>query len=236
VKRRTSLRWLERGLLAVGVVLLIGWAKREADSRAYQRNGSLQLDAALRGARWVPGATSTPAQGLRARPVGPAGEQAVLTKRAPASPGRRSSRTTPAATLSREVIGRVEIPRLGLSAIVAEGVDPKTLGRAVGHISSTARPGAAGNCALAGHRDTFLQGLGRLRANDVVRVVTLAGTSTYRVQWVAVVPPHRTDVLDPTATPSLTLVTCYPFRAVGPAPDRFVVRATLAEPTAANIR
>jgi sortase A len=41
------------------------------------------------------------------------------------------------------------------------------------------------------------------------------------------VEPTRTDVLDSTALPSVTLVTCYPFYLVGDAPDRFVVRARL---------
>jgi sortase (surface protein transpeptidase) len=40
-----------------------------------------------------------------------------------------------------------------------------------------------------------------------------------------VVDPDRVDTLDPTPTPSLTLVTCYPFAFVGRAPQRFVVRA-----------
>jgi len=35
-------------------------------------------------------------------------------------------------------------------------------------------------------------------------------------------------LLDPTATRSLTLVTCYPFYYVGAAPQRFIVRAVLA--------
>jgi sortase A len=124
------------------------------------------------------------------------------------------------------VLGRVEIPRLGISAIVADGTDAKTLGRAVGHIPTTALPGRPGNCALAGHRDTFLRGLGGVRPRDVIRVVTLEGTYAYQVAWTEVVDPRRVDVLDSTATRSLTLVTCYPFVFVGHAPKRFVVRAT----------
>jgi sortase A len=124
-----------------------------------------------------------------------------------------------------DVIGRIEIPRLHIGAIVAEGADVGTLRRAVGHIPSTARPGSPGNCALAGHRDTFLRGLGAVRSRDVIRVVTTDRTYTYRVEWSAVVEPRRVDVLDSTATRSLTLITCYPFVFAGHAPRRFVVRA-----------
>jgi len=124
-----------------------------------------------------------------------------------------------------ELLGRIEIPRLHIAAIVAEGADAATLRRAVGHIPSTARPGSPGNCALAGHRDTFLRPLAGVRVNDRIQIVTLRGTYTYEVAWTEVLDPRRIEVLDSTATRSLTLVTCYPFEFVGHAPQRFVVRA-----------
>jgi sortase A len=166
--------------------------------------------------------------------LGRRGYQAAASARFDADRGV----STPAATAptSRDardshrtgVLGRIEIPRLRLSAMIDEGADVEVLDRAVGHIASTALPGGPGNCGLAGHRDTFLRGLGRLRENDVVRIVTLDGTTTYRVRWAAVVSPGRSDLLAPTDLPSLTLVTCYPFHVVGPAPDRYVVRAIQA--------
>ena len=63
----------------------------------------------------------------------------------------------PAAT--RRVLGRLEIPSLGVSTIVREGEDARTLQLAVGHIAGTALPGAPGNMGLAGHRDTFFRRL-----------------------------------------------------------------------------
>jgi sortase A len=131
--------------------------------------------------------------------------------------------------LESGVFGRIEIPRLRISALIAEGTQPAQLDRAVGHITTTAFPGKPGNCALAGHRDSFLRGLGEVRESDVILIDTLQGTYTYVVEWGAVVEPRRLDVLDPTAVPSLTLVTCYPFAFVGPAPQRFVVRARMVE-------
>lgn len=124
-----------------------------------------------------------------------------------------------------DVLGRLEIPRLHIRAIVAEGVDAKTLARAVGHIGTTAWPGKPGNCALAGHRDTFLRGLGNIRVDDVIRIVTSERTYLYQVEWTEVVGPRRIDVLDPTPERSVTLITCYPFSYVGHAPRRFIVRA-----------
>ena len=136
------------------------------------------------------------------------------------------------ATLDRGVFGRIEIPRLGISALIAEGAEPAQLERAVGHIETTVFPGQPGNCALAGNRDSILRGLGDVRENDIIRIDTLQDTYTYVVEWGRVVRPGRADVLDSTATPSLTLVTHYPFDAMGAPSERFVVRARLVEPAA----
>jgi sortase A len=108
---------------------------------------------------------------------------------------------------------------------VAEGVGEETLGVAVGHFPESAFPGESGNVALAGHRDTVFQMLKDIRPQDVVRLTTPDGSFEYRVLWLAIVDPARTDVVASTAESLLTLVTCYPFDYVGSAPLRYVVRA-----------
>ena len=122
--------------------------------------------------------------------------------------------------------GRIEIPRLGLRAIVKEGGDAKTLARAVGLIPGSARPGETGNTVLAAHRDTFFWPLREVEVNDRIRLVVPPNTYEYRVESVRVVEPTETSVLQSKGVEELTLVTCYPFRWVGPAPERFVVSAT----------
>jgi LPXTG-site transpeptidase (sortase) family protein len=126
------------------------------------------------------------------------------------------------------VVGRVEIPRIGVSAVVREGDDVKTLRRAVGHIPGTALPGDAGNTGLAGHRDTFFRGLRNIQTGDQITLTTPAGNARYRVRSTRVVDPSETSVLAPTTGSALTLVTCYPFNYIGAAPKRFVVRAEIA--------
>jgi len=127
------------------------------------------------------------------------------------------------------VIGRLVISRLGVSAIAYEGVEDTLLRMAVGHIPGTALPPEMGNAAFAAHRDTFFRNLDHLHRNDAIRLTSPSGTFLYRVEWSAVVKPEATWVLEPTGSGSLTLVTCYPFHYVGPAPLRFVVRARLVE-------
>ena len=121
--------------------------------------------------------------------------------------------------------GRIIIPRIGLSAMVAEGDNPKTLAHAVGHIPGTAAPESIGNVGLAGHRDTFFRGLGRVRLKDLIELETAQGKYEYEVASVSVVDPDHTEVLDSSNKSELTLVTCYPFHYLGAAPKRFVVRS-----------
>ena len=203
MNHRIAIRWLEKALFISGLLLLGLWFKNDSEARAFRSAETKKLEAIqLRG-----DLTEGPAGWLSNKPWRPA-------------------------RLESGVFGRIEIPRLGISALIAEGTEPAQLKRAVGHIVTTAFPGQPGNCALAGHRDSFLRGLGEVRESDVIRIDTLQGTYTYEVEWGTVLAPQRVDVLDSTAVPSLTLVTCYPFRYVGPAPERFVVRAKLVVPTA----
>ena len=197
---RRSLRLLERLLLIIGIVCLGYYGYVSAESALYQAYETRELDAIL--------ATVPPE---------PAPD---VVRPAPAARPRPAPGTA---------LGRLEIPRLGVSAIVRAGSDSRTLRLAVGHIGGTALPGEAGNIGLAAHRDTFFRRLGEIRADDLIRFVTTEGTYVYRVEGTQVVDPQDIWVLDPTAEPALTLVTCYPFRYVGSAPRRFIVRAQLAE-------
>jgi len=128
------------------------------------------------------------------------------------------------------LVGRLEIPRLRLSTIVLEGSDSQTLSVGIGRIPQTADPGQDGNVVIGGHRDTFFRPLSKIRNGDRIMMVTPSGSYSYEVDWTKVVDPTDTATLKATPHPSLTLVTCYPFHYVGPAPRRFIVRAHQVEP------
>jgi sortase A len=124
-----------------------------------------------------------------------------------------------------DVLGRMDIPRLGMSVAVLQGTKSRMLRLGVGHIESTPLPWEPGNSGIAGHRDTFFRDLKDVRMNDEIEFQTADGLFHYQVDWVKVVAPDDTSVLTPSSETALTLVTCYPFYFVGPAPNRFVVRA-----------
>jgi sortase A len=125
-----------------------------------------------------------------------------------------------------DVLGRMDIPRLGISVAVLQGTGSRMLRLGAGHIEGTPLPGETGNVGIAGHRDTFFRGLKDIRMNDEIQLQTATGLFHYEVDWLKVVEPDDTTVLEPSTPQStLTLVTCYPFYFIGSAPKRFVVRA-----------
>lgn len=194
------LRATRRGLLAVAAACASTVALAHIRAQAYTTLEQDRLDSVLAG-------EGPDAPGLPSAATGRA--------RAEARPGR--------------AWGRFEVPRLGVSVLVAEGVDERTLGVAVGHFPGSAFPGEVGNVALAGHRDTVFRVLEDVWPEDVVLLTTQDGVFEYRVEWLAIVDPDRTDVVAPTDDSLLTLVTCYPFEYVGRAPLRYVVRARSVE-------
>lgn len=125
------------------------------------------------------------------------------------------------------VLGRMEIPRLGFSAMVFEGSSEEVLRRGVGHLANSALPGGPGNVTLTGHRDTFFRPLREIDAQDEIILTTTQGRFHYRVESTKVVEPSDVSVLKSNGEPRLTLITCYPFYFVGAAPQRFIVRAYL---------
>jgi sortase A len=127
------------------------------------------------------------------------------------------------------LLGLMEIPRLEISAVYEEGVDDDTLAGGIGHVPGTPLPGETGNAALAAHRDTYFRRLGEVQVGDVINVKTRRGEHHFRVARTAIVQPGDVSVLDNTGVATLTLVTCFPFRYVGTAPQRFVVSATMQD-------
>jgi len=123
--------------------------------------------------------------------------------------------------------GWIDIPRLSIHAPLEPSTGFVDLIQGVGHVEGTALPGEDGNAVLAGHRDGWFRELGNVALGDTVIVTMQSGRFVYRVHTLDIVEPTSVDVLEPTDLPELTLITCYPFRYVGPAPQRFIVKAAL---------
>jgi sortase A len=144
------------------------------------------------------------------------------------SPAMTSRGLAPAAPSLPEgtLVGRMEIPKIGISVMVLEGDSDATLKKGAGHVRTTPLPGGSGNVVIAGHRDTFFRALRKIQKHDEVTFTTTRGVHHYEVASIEEVGPKDLQVLQPTGKPTLTLITCYPFNYIGPAPMRFVVKAS----------
>jgi sortase A len=220
-RRRTVLRWTERVFWVTGILFLASYAYVYLDRTAHQAYQEWQFERSLKNEssplvgfllHWLKIAKETPAP--------PESQDSTATLMT--SKGRKGSKR---ALKDGEVIGRIEIHRLGVKAMVLESTTDETLRRAVGHIEGTPLPGEPGNVGLAGHRDTFFRGLRDIRKDDTIQLITLDGPYQYQVESIRIVQPYDTYVLNNTGVDSLTLVTCYPFNYVGTAPERFIVHA-----------
>jgi sortase A len=195
-----SLRWLERACMAAGITLGVWCIETVVEQRYFQTLP-------------VPAAT------------GLAATRAIPPNEPTAEEGQVASHPIGAGTW----LARLDAPTVHLSATVLEGSDTGTLARAAGHIEDTALPGEPGNVGIAGHRDTVFRAVRRLRVGDPLTLTTADRRFQYRITSLMIVDPTEVSVLDPTGHPTMTLVTCYPFAFVGPAPRRFIVRADLVE-------
>jgi sortase A len=201
-RRQRSWVWFQYAFLALGLCALGYCAKTFVQAWLYQRWAYQQIES----------------------PRTRSSDSAVISGSPP--PKEISHRSS----AGMAPIGQLEIPRVHISAIVAEGTSSPVLSRAVGHITGTALPGQTGNITLAAHRDTWFRHLGEVRKGDVITLKEPGRTYQYEVRFTAVVGPKDTWVLDRTTGETLTLLSCYPFRFVGPAPERFVVRARRVQP------
>ena len=142
--------------------------------------------------------------------------------------GRRENRAgapRKVKTSEHQLIGRLEIPRVGMSVVIVDGDDERTLRKAAGHLPDTPLPWEFGNSAVAGHRDSFFAPLKHVQVSDRVRLRTPNGDFQYVVSSIKIIDPTDISVLKTKGHSSLTLITCYPFYYVGNAPKRYIVQA-----------
>jgi LPXTG-site transpeptidase (sortase) family protein len=223
-------RWLEILLLFAGIAALGVWAWSNVKEGVYEDWSNWAFDRQTTGQPvsivdylkdHLPGHSHEPASASNAtKTPEPAG---------PTPTNLQSDAEEAPRTSNNALVGRLEIPRLHLRAVVREGTGDKTLDIALGHISGTALPGQNGNVAVAGHRDRLFRGLKDITTGDQIVFQTLHAKFVYQVEGTQIVKPSHVAVLNAGLYPELTLVTCYPFNYIGSAPNRFIVKARQVE-------
>jgi sortase A len=212
---KPGLRLLQHALLVVGGVLLTAWALAQVDGAVSSRLALKAFDQA---------AAAAPATTDENRGSPPSDEPVDFGLW---DPKRIRGYKESLEVDKRSPWGVLSIEKLRLQVPVFDGTDDLTLNRGAGWILGTARPGEPGNIGIAGHRDGFFRGLKDVAVGDAVALKTAGGRALYAIDEIEIVSPDRVDVLKARPSPSLTLVTCYPFYFIGPAPQRFIVHAKL---------
>lgn len=128
-----------------------------------------------------------------------------------------------------EKIGALTIPRIKAKIPIYHGTDEDELEKGIGHYAKSVLPGEKDNSVLSGHRDTVFRELGKVKIGDSLIVKTVAGTFTYEVRKIRIVDKDDRTVIVPKIKPTLTISSCYPFRYIGPAPQRYIVVANLVK-------
>jgi len=126
---------------------------------------------------------------------------------------------------SRTPIGLLEVPSIGLNAPVVQGVSPSQLDVAVGHVPTSAYPGAEGTTVLSAHDVTWFSQINHLEPGDAVDFIEPCETLRYQVVGATVV--RVGSPLYSTSVPMIAMVTCYPLDALFLTPKRYVVSAEL---------
>jgi sortase A len=125
-------------------------------------------------------------------------------------------------------VARVEVPRIGLDAIVLAGGSGQALAFGPGHLAGTPMPGEDGTAVIAAHRDTHFAGLGEARMGDEIQVTRNDGVKLwFRVTGTEVVSWEFNGIDAEADGHFLVLSTCWPFGSTEQGPLRYVVKAQM---------
>jgi sortase A len=120
----------------------------------------------------------------------------------------------PAPTPSIEHAVRIEIPAIKVDAPVVQGDGWEQLKKGVAQHIGSANPGQSGNVVLSAHNDVYgelFRHLDRLQPGDVVRLHTQQRLYEYLVDRTQIVEPTAVEVMASTGSPTVTLISCYPY-------------------------
>jgi sortase A len=125
-------------------------------------------------------------------------------------------------------VARIEVKRIGASAIVLESASGQALAFGPGHIQQTVDAGERGVAVYAAHRDTHFRFLRNVAMGDVIEITRRDGKHfRYRADSSAVVRFDASGIDPATQGFELVLTTCWPFDAITPGPERYILHAIL---------
>ena len=133
----------------------------------------------------------------------------------------------PIPTSGPEQAQRVQIPAISVDAPIVQGDGWEQLKKGVGQHIGSPDPGQAGNLVLSAHNDIFgeiFRNLDQLKTGDQIVIYTNQNPYTYVVTNSQIVLPTQVEVMASTNKPTITLISCYPYRVDN---HRIVITAEL---------
>jgi sortase A len=125
-------------------------------------------------------------------------------------------------------VARITVKRIHASAIALAGSSGQALAFGPGHVDLTAEPGERGVAVYAAHRDTHFRFLRDVRIGDEIEITRSDGrVFHYRADATRVVRFDASGIDPLTEGHELVLSTCWPFDAVTPGPERYILHASL---------
>lgn len=213
-----SRRWMDRILLAVEVLAVIGLIGILAQALGLLQMLNKEVADALR----QPTLTPTPLITAIVLPGGhtpPSAEGGAQfnEEEIPVHlrPLVQSLVNLPAPTPAPQQAIRIQIPAIGVDAPIVQGDSWEQLKKGVGQHLGSGNPGQPGNVVLSAHNDIFgeiFRDLDRLKPGDLILLFTAQQQYAYVVTRSAIVEPTAVEVMAPTPYPSVTLISCYPYR------------------------
>ncbi len=133
-------------------------------------------------------------------------------------------------------IGRLTIPRLGITQIILANASGPSLAFGPGRVGNGVFPDGTQSLVLSGHRDTHFSFLRNVQPGERIAVQGVAGDwHTYEVEEMVIVDTRTHTLSRDQARANLVLITCYPFDALVPGgPMRYVVTASLVSPESSS--
>jgi sortase A len=132
-------------------------------------------------------------------------------------------------------VAKIEIPKIGITRTVVEGITVSQLARGPGHYPSSPLPGQQGNVSIAGHRTTYGQpfhNVDKLEPGDQIITTTVQGEFVYEVERLEIVKPDAVEILEDKGDNRITLIACHPKYSLK---ERIIVHGLLVGKPAAEI-
>jgi sortase A len=120
----------------------------------------------------------------------------------------------PVPTAAPDQAIRLQIPAIDIDAPVVQGDGWEQLKKGVGQNIGSTNPGQNGNVILSAHNDVYgelFRFLDKLQPGDQVVLYTQQRQYVYVVDRTAIVEPTAVEVMASTGSPTVTLISCYPY-------------------------